>query len=82
MPLHPAFSCPPDPSKTSLNPRKPTSGQLDCVCENKVLADDKYYRLQDERVLAWLKLKATPPFPSSIYCPGFFPEAQRTEFTG
>ena len=35
-----------------------TPEQMQCICDTKQVGDQYYYRLNDERVLAWLSLKA------------------------
>jgi ribonuclease H2 subunit B len=34
-----------------------TPHQMQCICDSKQIGDQFYYRLNDERVLAWLELK-------------------------
>jgi ribonuclease H2 subunit B len=34
-----------------------TPGQMQCICDSKQVGDQFYYRLNDDRVLAWLSLK-------------------------
>ncbi|PRW60264.1 ribonuclease H2 subunit B [Chlorella sorokiniana] len=45
------------PSAHLLAPLLEQGGQLSCLCDAKAAGGQSYYRLNDDRVLAWLRLK-------------------------